>query len=256
MPRPVDLEAEFADALLQPDRAVPVGVTGPRGKAAVKRFAVYRNNVTTGLTAALKATFPAIAALVGEEYFAALAREFIRVNPPASPLLWDYGREFGDFLDAFPPLAGYPYFGDTARLERAWLDAYHAADASAFDPRELAAVPPDELGRIGFVLHPALRIVKSRWPILSIFEANRGGGAMPDLSSAGAEDVLVNRPALDVSLTRLARGEAAFLACIGAGARLEAAAAAALEEAAEFDLASCLQRCLSCGAFAGLRPPA
>ncbi|MBA5777335.1 putative DNA-binding domain-containing protein [Stappia sp. F7233] len=256
MQRPPELQEEFAEALLQPGNPVPAGVVGPNGKAAEKRFAVYRNNVAVSLTAALKSIFPAISALVGEEYFAALAREFIRRHPPSSSILADYGRDFGDFLDAFPPLANYPYLGDAARLERAWLDAYHAADATPLDAGELGSVPQERLGSTRIDLHPSARIVRSRWPVATIVEANRSGGAMPNLSAAGGEDVLVSRPALDVIVTRLAPGEAAFLAALGAGEALESAIASAFDGAASFDLASCLQRCLSTGAFLRLLPPA
>ena len=59
----------FGAALLDPDLPLPAGVTGPNGKKAQRRFAVYRNNVTVGLVDALAAIFPAIQRLVGEGFF-------------------------------------------------------------------------------------------------------------------------------------------------------------------------------------------
>ena len=49
----------FGAVLLDPERATPRGVTGPHGKAAQKRFNVYRNNVTHSLVTALTEIFPA-----------------------------------------------------------------------------------------------------------------------------------------------------------------------------------------------------
>ena len=49
----------FAAALLDPARAAPAAVAGPKGKAARKRYDVYRNNVTVSLVNALAAAFPA-----------------------------------------------------------------------------------------------------------------------------------------------------------------------------------------------------
>lgn len=254
MPRLPDLQAAFSAALTNPDAAVPEGVIAPGGGCAEKRFAVYRNNVTVSLAGALRDTFPAIARLLGDEYFSALAREYIRAKRPSSPLLAEYGADFGDFLDAFPPLAGYPYLGDVARLEHAWLSAYHAADAAPLDPARLAAVPETDLGGVRFTLHPALRIVTSRWPILKLFEANRSGtGEQPADLSSGGESVLVTRPVLDVTLSRLSPGAFDFLEALRGGDTLGGAAARAIEIAAEFDLGTILQTALAAGAFSDIR---
>ncbi|MGH6946762.1 MAG: DNA-binding domain-containing protein, partial [Kiloniellales bacterium] len=66
--------SDFAAALLDPDRATPAAVAGPNGKAAGKRYDVYRNNVTVSLIDALAATFPATLRITGAEFFRAMAR--------------------------------------------------------------------------------------------------------------------------------------------------------------------------------------
>ena len=50
--------------------------------------------------------FPAVERLVGEEFFAGMAREFVMAHPPRSPLLLTYGDEFPDFIAAFEPARG------------------------------------------------------------------------------------------------------------------------------------------------------
>ncbi len=231
MPRLADLQAEFSGALTQPENPVPAGVVAPGGGSAARRFAVYRNNVIVSLTEALGRTFPAVRNLLGEEYFAALAREFIRAYPPKSPVLGDYGDDFGDFLDAFPPLASYPYLGDVARMERAYLSAYHAADAPMLNPERLAGLEGEQLAGLCFTLHPATRLVTSRWPVLSLFEANRGGDGLTDLS-AGGESVLITRPELTVELSRLEPGAFVFFQALGQGEALGEASTLAIAEIA------------------------
>lgn len=138
--------ASFGRALLDPQMATPDGLTGPDGETAPKRFNVYRNNVIVSLCEALGESFPAVKALLGEEYFRALAQAFVTAHPPVSPVLIWYGAGFADFLDAFPPLKAYPYLGDVARLEWSWLQAYHAADAAPLDPAILGSVDPQRPG--------------------------------------------------------------------------------------------------------------
>ncbi|TIX38107.1 MAG: DUF2063 domain-containing protein, partial [Mesorhizobium sp.] len=71
--RRFDYAAAFTAGLLDPDRGPPHSVSGPNGKAAVKRYAVYRNNVTVSMIDALAASFPATLRITGPDFFRAMA---------------------------------------------------------------------------------------------------------------------------------------------------------------------------------------
>src|SRR6516162_10639279 len=117
--------AAFAPGLTDPTRATPADVVGPRGKAAIKRYNVYRNNVTVSLINALAAIYPAVQRITGVDFFRAMARFHVRATPPTSPLLFEYGRDFPEFIEQYEHASSMPWLADTARIERAWLDAYH-----------------------------------------------------------------------------------------------------------------------------------
>src|SRR5260221_9988916 len=114
----------FAAALLDPDRETPalVGVRG--GKTAIRRYNVYRNNVTVSLIDALAAIYPAVQRITGVDFFRAMARFHVRATPPASPLLFEYGRDFPAFIEQYEYARSMPWLADTARIDLAWLDAY------------------------------------------------------------------------------------------------------------------------------------
>jgi len=141
--------AMFSSALLRPERETPSLIAGPKGKGAVKRYNVYRNNVTVSLIEALAAIFPAVRRITGEEFFGAMARFHIRETPPSSPLLFEYGRDFPAFIARYEYAQDMPWLADVARIERAWLDAYHAADAEPLSPSALAVVPAERGGEPG-----------------------------------------------------------------------------------------------------------
>jgi hypothetical protein len=119
---------------------VPHGVTAHTGAPHARRFAVYRNNVVTGLIRTMKTRFPATERAVGDEFFAAMAHAFVTAHPPRSPILMTYGDDFPAFIAGFPPAADVPYLADVARIEAARTRAYHAADADAIEPAKSCAL--------------------------------------------------------------------------------------------------------------------
>jgi hypothetical protein len=241
--------AVFAQGLTDPTRTTPAGVMGPRGKAAIKRYNVYRNNVTVSLIDALAATYPAVQRITGVDFFGAMARFHIRATPPTSPLLFEYGRDFPAFIEAYENAQDMPWLADTARIERAWLDAYHAADAPPLSPDVLAAVPSERLGDLIFTTHPAAYIVRSAYPAVAIFAMNRVEGPISPLRSSTAEDALITRPEMEVAVRLLPPGGAAFLKCLIDGGTLGAAAATAFTETPCFDLAASIAGMIEAGVF-------
>jgi hypothetical protein len=241
-------QGAFRAALLDPDRPAPAGLTDPEGRPAGRRFDVYRNNVTVSLTEALRQAFPVVLKLVGDEFFTAMAREHLRAHPPASPMLMFYGQAMPGFLESFPPVAHLGYLPDIARLELAIRQSYHAADAAPVAAEALKALAPDALVAARLTLAPALRLVRSRWPIHAIWSANMRGTAPP--TAALAEDVLVVRPAFDPEPLLLPAGAAPFVAALLAGETV----GAALEAGAEFDLTATLGLLLGAEAIIAIHP--
>ena len=246
------IEDEFAAALTDPDRDAPEGLTGPNGKKAVRRFAVYRNNVVVGLVGAIEDAYPAVRRIVGERFFRAAARVHVLREPPTSRLMAEYGRGFPAFLESFEPAANLPYLADVARIERAWLDAYHAADADALAPEALGAVPPERLGEVRLVPHPAARVLRSRYAARTVFSMNRGDGPVSAIDVHVPEDTLVVRPAMEVNVIGLPPGGAAFLLALMEDRTLGEAAALAAEDHPDFDLAANIGGLLNAGAFTAL----
>src|SRR3984885_14780545 len=201
----------FAAALIDPGRETPAVVAGPNGKAVVKRYNVYRNNVTVSLIDALADIYPAIQRITGVEFFRAMARFHVRATPPASPLLFEYGRDFPAFIESYEYARDMPWLADTARIERAWLDAYHAADLPVLAAEALGGIEPTSLAGVRFKPHPAARIVRSPYPAVAIFAMNRTDGPVSPLRSSEPEDALVTRPEQEVMVSRLPTGGATFL---------------------------------------------
>lgn len=254
MPSLADLQGTFAEALRDPARPVPasvvVGSEGPRARG----FDVYRNNVAVSLTEALQAAFPVVLRLVGEAFFKAAAKAYVAQQPPRSPVLLLYGEGFGDFLDnGFPPAREVPYLGDVARLEWARLYAYHAADAPVLEISRLAEIPEAALGDLRFALHPSVRLIRSRWPVVSLWAASSGRGSAEAVDMTAAQEAAVVRPALEVDLRLLPPGGHGFIDALMTGATLAEAAERASQQDRAFALADHLQGLFQIGAVTALR---
>jgi putative DNA-binding protein len=251
---PSSYATAFASALLDPERATPAVVAARTGKTATRRYNVYRNNVTVSLIDALAAIYPAVQRITGVDFFRAMARFHVRATPPTSPLLFEYGRDLPAFIEQYEHAHAMPWLADIARIERAWLDAYHAADAEPLSPATLAAIPPQWLGELIFVPHPATRIVCSQFSAVTIFAANRDSKPVARINAASPEDALVTRPNGDVVVRHLPPGGAIFLTELMSGCSLGEAATTALRASPSFDLAANIAGMIEAGAFTAPSP--
>jgi hypothetical protein len=251
---PAAFQTAFARALLSPKPTAPDGLEAENG-AAARRFAIHRNNVAAGLVKTLQSRFPAAEKIVGEAFFAAMARTFVAQSPPHSPILSTYGDEFPGFIAAFAPAREVAYLADVARLEAARTRAYHAADAAPIDAGRFAALDPDALDDIRVALHPSVEIVRSPHPIVTIWGMNSGIGELKTIEDWRGEDALVLRPHLDVRVRLLSPGGAAFLLALGAGRRLCEATEAAFDDNPGFDLSRNLAELVSSGVASEILVP-
>ncbi|SIQ60021.1 hypothetical protein SAMN05880590_105334 [Rhizobium sp. RU35A] len=248
-----DSQNAFASALLHPDQPLPHGITTARGTADPLRFAIYRNNVHVSLTMALAQRFPVTQRLVGSDFFTGMARVYAADHKPASPLMMHYGDDFPTFIAAFPPAASVAYLADVARIEVAWSEAYHAADGPPVEIAQLAAIAPERIADLVVIPHFSTRLVRSDFPVGSIWSAHQGETVMP-VCEWRAEAVLIVRPEMQVEIRILPEGDGEFLACLLGGATLGEAAEAAFAVAADFDFGSALTGLTMLGAFSAFEP--
>lgn len=237
-------QTDWAAALLDPGRPVASGLTAWNNSDAAVRFAVHRNNVMSSLIDALAQTFPVVQALVGVEFFRAMAGAFIRSFPPTSRILAFYGARFPEFLSTFEPARAVPYLRDVAALEMARVKAYHAADVQPVAEAEVVVAlnSGDAIQSLQFVLHPSLTVLGSGFAAVSVWaahqtleEADLGG-----LDINEPESALVFRKGMDVIVMPVSAGTASFVSALSGGVPLGEAADQAEVRCPEFELTEVL----------------
>ena len=183
MPDLATFQHAFADALMADGQ--------PMAPFRTHAFAVYRNTSARGAVEALRAAYPTVDMLVGEDMFTQVALDYRREQRPAGPVLSEYGSHFAEFLARQPWTCELPYLADVARLDWLWLESFLARDA--------AALPQSFTGETRIALHPATRFAWLPTPAMTIWQAHRDPWELTELDPEWIEEgALFTRPGLGV----------------------------------------------------------
>ena len=150
-------------------------VLGDERLSAFKRVDIYANAYFYRLLECLGEDFPATLAVLGADNFPALVKEYLLEHPPTEPSILYAGLYLADFLNDHPFTERWPFIADLARLERAVLEVFHAADTPALALETLHAVPSEDWPALKLRTHPAVEIVHSEWRIADVLQTVEQG---------------------------------------------------------------------------------
>ncbi len=225
----------------------------------LRGLSAYQANGHASAERALLSAYPVIAALIGHDNFAALARDLWHAHPPQKGDLAQWGNDLPVFLDDNAQLADEPYLGDVARVEWALHLADNAPDAQP-DLSSFARLTNEDPKGLALTLAPGTAVITSLYPVTSLVSAHLY--ETPSLEEAGrrlgqgqAEQALVWRQRLYPRVDGLAPAAAALLAAMLQGANLPQALDAATQidsEDPSFDFADWLTTAVTEGLVIGV----
>jgi hypothetical protein len=265
-----ELQARFAAALRADDGAPPDATLleqiRAEGLDPAARLGIYRHNLRENFLKVLALEYPAIRRLGGEDWFRSRGLQLLREHPSRSGDMHGLGAPFPAFLARQLQHTAHAYFGDVAALEWAWQQCLVAADPpSRLDVAALAGVDATRVAQLRLDPHPALRLVRSRWPVFAIWNANRaaadpaaragaGGDDGPTLDlDAGGQCVIVRRSGDGAEARTCDAATFDWLATLAAGSSFGEAWDAAMRTDPQFDVARTLATMVALDVFAGFR---
>ena len=213
MPTLHELQERFAAAVIDGDACEVAGSIIDDAPGAAARLGIYVNHFRVTLIDALVATFPIVQQLVGDAFFQAVARRYVRATPPAHPCLFAYGGDFPDFLERLPEARSLAYLPHVARLEWAINEAWHAPDAPAVDEGAAARLIAAGFSDLSLRLHPSCRLIASPFPVDRIWRVHQKACSereTVDLDAGGVR-LLVHRREDEVGWIDLPPADFAFL---------------------------------------------
>ena len=243
----------------------------------LSRLRVYRNGFLRTCVEALRANYPTVERLMGEECFPALARPYVEAHPPRTASLVLYGEGFPRFIDGGKEMHGLDWLASFAALDRAWSEVYFSEDDhfesndaetgrpaagdtlgdtdTDTDRRAANGVPgtpsatrpaagnthddAEALLHLRGRLSPWVRQVSLDYRVLDVWSRLRQGalGQRAEVVRT-PQRVLIWRSGAEMLYRDLGHPEHTFIAGIAAGQTCEEAAVAALAVDAGFDLAT------------------
>jgi hypothetical protein len=184
-----------------------IGVPSEADPAA--RLAVYVRGYPARIREALRETFPAVAHILGDGSFAALADRYARVVPADLRNLNLVGAALPTHLESDRASDDLPFLPALAELEWAVDRCFHADLLTAFEPSACSGWSLDDWARAKVGFQPGLALVCAPWPLRELRETCRHERSEVDLDLDGRHDrVLIYRRGFEVAVESIGADEA------------------------------------------------
>lgn len=226
------VQTSWAKALLHGPAHVPWHAFAADQDAIVRAMKIHANTVSHARLVALEDSYTRTRSHVGDGAFNQLSRRYLDGGHAAGLRHSQIGAAFPEFL---AETAGLAALATLAAAERAWLAAYHAADAAPLRLADLAALDAGDMMQMTVVRHPAAAAVQFAPRLARSFDE-----ALP----ADAQLALITRPAVDVQVLAIDAATAALLP-----SRADVTKLGALLEQAGEDGATAVAQLMEAGAF-------
>ncbi|MFZ6749461.1 putative DNA-binding domain-containing protein [Undibacterium sp. Ren11W] len=214
------------------------------------RLAFYRGNLYAIWNQALANAYPVLQQLVGLEFFEQMAHAYGFAFPSDCGDLNYFGADLSRFLRSASMTSDYPYFADVAALEWQVHRAYYAADADMLSLAGLLSAAGEDLQSATLRLHPATQLHQSATASAEVWLAHQSEqeqGLPADLNVNNF--ALITRKEWQVQVHALDCAAYLALQALAQGKTVEAALEVAMEQDAQFDIATQLNLWFSAGAF-------
>ena len=214
-----ELQERFQRYLLEADESAVEGLFARDGGAEIAvRRGVYFDAYRLRLVEALKVDFPALMALLGEQRFVSVARDYATTTrSPYYNLRW-YGGGFPTHLREKAATAAEPWLYELAVFEWTLMAAFDALDRPALRFEDIAALTPEQWPGVRFDLHPSVRMLEFDFEVPKLWKAHKAGEEIfGQRGSARRGRWLVWRQGLETFFRSLETQEAVALEVVAAG---------------------------------------
>lgn len=153
----------------------------PSGLESEARLGIYAEMYWLRMRDALRADYPFVHRVLGDEDFDVLVARHLKQNASTHYSLGMLGRGFSDVVLS-AQLQGLSWLADLAALEWAHAESFIAPDAPLLDRQSLASINEETFSSARLVPHSSLRLLNPAWDVVAVWRALEAGGAWQDVT--------------------------------------------------------------------------
>ena len=204
MPSLADSQARVVACLQQGPAHFPADLFAQSKERALLGLKAHANTISHARLVALEQAYPRVHEHIGHKAFHALSRAYIEQDSILACDINGLPSAFPAFLANQGCDAGTI---DLARIEWAWLDSYHSAEAEPLALGDIAGLAEPELLALPLAAHPAMRLIPLSAPL---------SPALPELAASDPAALMIVRPQAQVLFHPLDATEQAIATRIAA----------------------------------------
>jgi len=155
----------------QMQSAITLGAPPPDLTGNARGLQVYRTAWRARLIEALRANYPVLHRVLGDEAFESLADRYLSAHPSQNRSIRWLGDRLPAYLAAHPDAVSHPAVVDLVRFEWAICLAFDAADFTPLAFETLASTAPEQWPDLTFRLQPGYALVPLSWAVAPIWHA-------------------------------------------------------------------------------------
>lgn len=145
-----------------------------------KRLGIYYDAYRLRIIEALATGYPKLKALLGDDLFISIARQYIDQYPSTYRNMRWYGGHMREHL--LYVLPQHPIAAEMAAFEWALSLAFDAEDLPELTLQNLAEIPAENWSALQFKFQPTIHVVRLQWNIIPIWKALDAEEAPPEFS--------------------------------------------------------------------------
>ena len=183
----------------------------------VSRLDIYAEAYYARILEAFAIDFPITSFVLGEDQFAKLVAEYLKLHPSTENNLNNISKSIVLFINTYSKSSAIQ---DIVTMERLAIESFYSPIEPSFDPQSLSALEESEWMKIKFNLNASLKLISSSWPLEVLWEKRHEMQNIAIQENEEQNYYVIERNSHHINLSKISKTQFMILQKIDKGERL------------------------------------